>query len=177
MARSILFVVAFVVSYTAAAQEAFFPIVKGYGGIYEIPAAVAYPANDKLYKIVVDIKIGADGYKTINPGLNNLARLMNLHGLGGVSKENLEVVAVMHGEATIAALSDEAYENRFETKNQNADLLKSLHEAGVTLFICGQSLKARKVDPNELADEVAISLSAITVLTTYQLDGYALISF
>lgn len=165
------------VSGTTHAQDARFPLVKGYGGIYEIPEAVEYPSKDRVYRIVVDIKTGADGYKTINPGLINLARLMNLHGLGGVSKENMEVVAVIHGEATISVLSDEAHENRFETENHNTDLIKSLQDAGVKLFICGQSLRARKVNANELVSNVAISLSALTVLTTYQLDGYALISF
>ncbi len=177
MVRLTLFLTVLIASYAATAQEALFPIVKGHGGIYEIPEAVEYPPNDKKYKIVVDIKIGSEGVKSVNPGLNNLARLLNLHGLGGVSKENLEVVAVVHNEATVSVVSHKAYENRFGTKNPNIDLLTSLHEAGVTLFICGQSLRARKVDPDELAEEVAISLSALTVLTKYQLDGYALISF
>ena len=157
-------------------QEALFPAVRDYGGVYEIPEASEFPRDDILYKIIVDVKSGSTTPDTVNPALYNLARLMNLHGLRGVDKENMKVLAVVHGEATLAVLSDQAHKDRFGRENSNSDLLKALQEAGVKLFICGQSLQARKVRPDELAEGINISLSALTMLTTYQLEGYALIS-
>lgn len=163
--------------FSVLAQEAQFPLVKGHGGVYPIAEATEFPDDGIVYKIIFEVSAGADGPKALNPGLNNLARLVNLHVLGGVKKENLEVVAVVHGEATASLLSDEAYENRFETGNHNAGLVRALQEAGVKIFVCGQSLKARKVEADELLSGLTISLSAVTVLTTYQLQDFALISF
>ena len=158
------------------AQEVQFPVVRDFGGVYPIPEASEFPRSDILYKVIVDLKSGSATTDATNPALYNLARLMNLHGIGGVDKENMKVLAVVHGEATMAVLSDEAYKNRFGRENPNSELLKALQEAGVKLFICGQSLHARKVRPEELAEGINISLSALTMLTTYQLEGYALIS-
>lgn len=159
------------------AQQAHYPIVKGHGGVYKIPEATAFPDPQLQYKIIVDIKEGASGNKAVNGALNNLARLANLHGLGGVAPENLDIVAVVHGEATLALLSDVSYENRFGVLNPNTDLINSLLEAGIKIFVCGQSLNARKYDARELTTGIQISISAVTVLTTYQLNGYALISY
>jgi intracellular sulfur oxidation DsrE/DsrF family protein len=169
--------VANILSTAAIAQEAHYPIVKGHGGIFDIPEATSFPDASLQYKIVIDIKEGSGGHKSINSALNNVARIANLHAMGGVPKENIDIVVVVHGEATVSVLSDISHENRFDSPNPNTDLISSLLEGGIKLFVCGQSLRARKIDSRELAPGVGISLSAVTLVTTYQLKGYALLSY
>jgi intracellular sulfur oxidation DsrE/DsrF family protein len=56
-------------------------------------------------------------------------------------------------------------------------LYQELQQAGIKMFVCGQSLIARKVDQLKMVPEVKIATSALTTLTTYQLKGYALLRF
>ena len=125
------------------AQEAQFPIIKGYGGIYEIPNAVL-PNADSEYKIVVDLKTLQKDKGSLNLGLNNVARMMNLHGLGGVKAENLKVAIAIHGGATDIIIDNAAYQKRYGVDNPNLELIATLKEAGVEVYVCGQSLIARK---------------------------------
>ncbi len=173
----VCFFIAFFFSFGAVAQEAHYPIVKNHGGIFDIPEATEFPNPDLKYKIVIDLKEGADGHKSINSSLNNVARIANLHAMGGVPKENIDIIVVVHGGATISLLSDISHENRYGTVNPNTDLISSLLEGGIRIFVCGQSLRARKIDSRELAPGINISLSAVTLVTTYQLNGYALLSY
>lgn len=173
----VCFILLFSTPNRSAAQEAQYPIVKDHGGVFDIPEATVFPDPSLVYKIVVDIKEGSGGHKAINASLNQLARIANLHGLGGVPKENIDIVAVVHGPAAVSLLSDVSHENRYGNTNPNSDLIKSLLEGGIKLHVCGQSLKARQIDPRELTPGIIISISAVTLVTTYQLNGYALLSY
>jgi len=48
---------------------------------------------------------------------------------------------------------------------------------GVKIAVCSQSMFKRKIMPEELAPGLEMATSALTVLTTYQLKGYALLKF
>ncbi|RNC84687.1 MAG: hypothetical protein ED557_06825 [Balneola sp.] len=165
----LLFVLIF--TSTLFAQEARFPIIKGFGGIYEIEGAV-HPKLDVSYDIVVDLKTLQRDKESINPGLNNVARMMNLHGLGGVTPENLSVAVVIHGGATDVVLDNETYQQRYELNNPNIDLISTLKEAGVSIYVCGQSLLARKYAQQSVNPDITTGLSMLTVFTTYMHEGY-----
>ena len=45
------------------------------------------------------------------------------------------------------------------------------------MFVCGQSLVARKIDRMKLVPQVKVASSMLTTLTTYQLRGYAALKF
>jgi intracellular sulfur oxidation DsrE/DsrF family protein len=74
-------------------------------------------------------------------------------------------------------MNNESYREKFKKDNPNLKVLQELKEAGVSLFICSQSLMARKIDRNRLVPEVVPAVSMLTVLTTYQLKGYAMLKF
>lgn len=176
--KKTILLIAFVFIVTSLqAQRAQFPAVKKFGGIYEIPFATVNPQPDLEYRIVIDVKGGSTDPGDINPSLNNIARLMNLHVLGGAKLENMKVVAVIHALATNSIITDRAYEKKFDRKNPNTDLIKELQDAGVKIMICGQSMLARDVDERDLAKGVEVSISMLTVMTTYQLQGYAALQF
>lgn len=153
------------------AQKGVNPIIKNFGTIYEIENAVM-PDASLEYKIVVDLKTLQKDKSEINAGLNNVARMMNLHGLGGVKPENLKVVLAIHGGATEIILDDEAYRKKNNTNNPNLELFKELKDAGVDLYVCGQSLIARNYKQSEVNPDIKIGLSMLTVVTTHMLNGY-----
>lgn len=159
------------------AQEKLNQAIKNFGGIYPIPEAVEYPDPKIKYKIIVDLYESVADPKEQAYSLYNLSRMLNLHMAGGVPKENLEVVAVIHGPSTKAVLSNEAYKKKFKKDNPNLDLIRELNDFGVKLLVCGQSLKGRDIEVEDKTEEVGLSISALTVLTTYQLKGYTLLSF
>jgi intracellular sulfur oxidation DsrE/DsrF family protein len=156
---------------TAFAQQALFPIIENFGGIYEISDSID-PEPGMEYNIVIDLKTLQRDKASLNPGLNNVARMMNLHGLGGVKAENLNVAVVIHGGATDLVINNEAYQKRYELDNPNLKLLDSLKEAGVEIYVCGQSLLARKYEFDELNPQITKGLSMLTVFTTYMNRGY-----
>lgn len=113
----------------------------------------------------------------LNFAINNVARLLNLHALAGIPKENVHVVVAVHGEAAYCLMNNEAYQKKYKTSNPNLPLLKALKEAGADLYVCGQSLFARNIDRQTLVPEVTVALSMITTVTTFQLKGYAFLKY
>jgi intracellular sulfur oxidation DsrE/DsrF family protein len=161
---------------TVLAQQAKYPMVKEFGGIYEIPNSIN-PDSELDYKIVIDLKTFQQDKESINSGLNNVARMMNLHGLGGVKPENLNVAVVVHGGATESILNHAAYQQKNGVNNPNINLIKALKEGGAELYVCGQSLLARGYAQNEVNADVKIGLSMLTVVTTHMHEGYKQLVF
>ena len=153
------------------------PIIKNFGAIYEVPDAVEKPDPNLEYKIVIDLASGSDKPGDINLGLVNIARMINLHSVGGVLKEKMEIVVAVHNEASYSIMDNDSYLEKYKTNNPNLALYKELMEAGVKVFICGQSLVARRIDRHKISDGVSIATSMLTVLTTHQLKGYAWFKF
>jgi len=164
-------------SFTIQAQEKTNPIIKSYGGIYDIPEATVKPIPDQKYKIVIDAKTGADKKSELTFALYNTARMLNLHVIGGVKPENLEVVLAIHGGATYSVVSNKLYKEKFGVENPNIALIKELKEAGVKLTVCGQSLMGRGIQADQVLPEIEIATSMLTTVSTYQLNGFAVFQF
>ena len=98
-------------------QNRVFPAVKNYGGIFEIPYAVEKPDPNMKYNIVVEVERENDKPDSLNWALNNVARLVNLHVMGGVPKENLDVVIVLHGGSTYNVMQNDVYKKKYGTDN------------------------------------------------------------
>jgi intracellular sulfur oxidation DsrE/DsrF family protein len=164
-------------SLSAFAQSPQFPIVKGFGGIYEIPDATERPDGTLEYKILVDLTSPSEDNKQISRFVDNVARMMNLHGLAGVSRDRLKVKVILHGGGIFALLNDENYKKRFEVDNPNLKVFEALEEAGAEIMVCGQSLIARNLKTSDLWPGVTIAHSALTTITTYVPQGYILLKF
>lgn len=159
------------------AQTAQFPIVKGHGGIYEIPEATERPDPTKEYKILVDMTTGPDNPAAVSRWVDNVARMMNLHGLAGVPQDRLHVKVVIHGGAIFTLLQDEEYQKRHQTANPNLEVYEALKAAGAEFYVCGQSMIARNLEKSDLWSGVEIAHSALTTITTYVPQGYVLLKF
>ena len=149
------------------------PLIKNYGRILELERVDVAPDPDMEYKILIELVHKLDKPERTAFAATNIARLINLHGVGGVKEENLNVAVVIHGGATNSILNEEAYKEKYEVDNPYAPLYKELMEAGVEVIVCGQSYIGYGNSFDDLMPGVKIGTSALTTISTYQLKGYA----
>lgn len=173
-----MFMVAIAVLAPARAQDAETgPAVPGFGEFYSILDAVAVGDSSQGVRAVFDIAIGSDDPAAVNARIDTVARFLNMHLAAGFPKERVDAVLVLHGTAARDALGNEAFEARYGIPNPNLPLLAALSEAGVGVYLCGQSAAHRGFGKEEIAAPVEIVLSAMTVLLQKQAEGYGMIAF
>jgi intracellular sulfur oxidation DsrE/DsrF family protein len=176
MKNSILFLM-FFVCFNVSAQVKLNPLVKDFGSVYEVPFAVEKPNPKLQYKILVDVNSASEKPEIINEGIENVAKILNLHILGGVPEKNLQVVLVVHGAAAVNLMNNSSYQQKFAVNNPNLPLIAALGQAGVKIFICGQTILKRNIDYHQLAPEVTVALSAITTITNYSIKGFTVLKY
>ena len=157
-----------------AVEPSFGPVIEGYGPTYPINDRDVPLIDGVVYKAVFDAVSNADE-TSVNTGLVSVARYLNMHARNGVPVENMDIAVVAHGPALKTLLSDEAYQTRYGIDNPNSELLEKLAAAGVNFYLCGQSMMFGGFNKSELANPVKVALSAMTMLTVLQSDGYALL--
>jgi intracellular sulfur oxidation DsrE/DsrF family protein len=174
--RLLLVIVVLACSTLSVADEpSFGPIIEGYGPTYPIGDRDVPLPDNFTYKAVFDLAKFPGETSALNPYLVSVARFLNMHARNGVPAESMELAVVVHGAAVKNLLSDPAYESRYGVKNPNLELLTRLHGAGVRIFVCGQSMTFVGIGRRELAEPAKVALSAMTMLTVLQSDGYALL--
>jgi len=164
------------ISFATYAQTPANPIIKDYGTINSIDN-VTLPDKSLDYKIMIDLKTSNDAFDKVNKGLINVARALNLHSVGGIPKEQVHVAVAIHYTATPIVLNSAGYQKKYGVDNPNLELIKQLKEAGVEIYICGQSLVARKYPFEDVNPDVTIALSMLTVVTEHTMKGYSLLVF
>lgn len=162
---------------SVTAQRSAGPIIQDFGAVHKVENPDYQLDVTQTYKVVFDIMKTPDAPGQLNPSLNTLARFLNMHAQAGVPAENLKVACAIHNLASKDALNNEAYRKRYGMDNPNLPLLKALEKAGAEIYICGQSIHSRKIDPSELAAPVKLALSAMTILISKQNEGFRLIAF
>lgn len=171
------FVLFLFVAQLSVAQNKAFPIIKNYGAALEVPFATMTIDPKLDYKVLIDVTTATDKPEIINENVENIARIINLHALAGVSSKKLHVVAVFHGPAVMTLLNNEAYQKKFGVNNPHLALFAALKEAGIPMYVCGQTLFKRNVDPSTVVTEILPALSAITTITTYSAKGYTVLKY
>ena len=151
------------------------PAIEDYGPTYPIVDRDVPLADGALYKAVFDVASYSDDVSKLSRRLESVARFINMHVRNGTALENMELAVVLHGRAVKTVMTHAAYRERFDQDNPNLELVKRLHAAGVQFYMCGQSIAFTGVDKEELAEPVNVALSAMTMLTVLQNDGYALL--
>ena len=151
------------------------PVIKDYGKAKPFPQATAQPERGRTYRALFNVVKAADKPDKVNPGLDHVARLINIYGMAGVQPANLRLTAIVHGPATDSVLADKHYRTKHRVDNPNTKLIAALKRAGVEVLVCGQALAHAGFDSNAVDPEVTVALAALTVLPIYQQNGYALI--
>lgn len=160
-----------------SAQERVFPVVPSFGGIFPIDSATVRPDPRLVYKIMVDAYSGAPEPTELAPSLNNVARMLNLHAVGGVPPGKMNVVVAIHGGATFATLGNELFREKYGVDNPNIPLIRELKAAGVKLVVCGQSLLGRDIPTTAILPEIELATSMLTTVSMYQMKGYGVFKF
>lgn len=150
------------------------PVLSGFGPVFEVPKAYGLVPGQR-YRAVMEVAAAPPAPGELNRALESAARYLNMHARAGVNPADLDLVVVLHGGASDAALHDEAYRARHGMENPNRALVDGLAAAGVRILLCGQSAGFRGITPVELADEVELATSAMTALVRLQAEGYALL--
>ncbi len=158
-------------SATPAISKPANPVIPKHGSVVRLPDAAHQPRQGT--KILIDVTRGSEPAE-LNAAIEKVAKYLNIYAGGGAEPAKGQFAVVFHGDATLAVLNDDAYSAKFHTKgNPNLDLLHQLHERGVELFVCGQTLISKDAKPEEVAVFVDTAVSALTVVVNLQADGYA----
>lgn len=153
------------------------PVFDEIGATYDLKNADFVPDSTAILKAIFDIDYLPKDPLSSNSLISSLHRYLNMHVKNGVPEANISLAFVLHGDSTKDALTNEAYLKRYGIKNPNTNLITTLSAHGVEMYICGQSASYSGISKSELLPEIKMALSAMTVLTIYQSNGYSLIKF
>ncbi len=153
------------------------PLIDGFGRHVDLPDADFKTRTDQVYKVAFELVQPLGRPDRVHMRLEAAARFMNMHAHAGVPKENLQVKLILHGGGTKAAMTNEAYRERYNVDNPNLVLLQALADAGVEIFLCEQSRVLNGLDADEVAAPVKSALSAMTAVVNLQADGYQFLTY
>ena len=153
------------------------PVVEGFGETYPVEAPDFATPTDQSYRMLFDISTSPDAPDALSAQLNTVARFLNMHARTGVAPEQMHLAIVLHGTAGKYALNRAAYRVRYEAEHTNRALVEALHEAGVDIYLCGQTAMHRGLPPDQLASEVDLALSAMTVIASLDAKGYTVVAW
>jgi intracellular sulfur oxidation DsrE/DsrF family protein len=154
-----------------------YPVITGYGPAQPLPDAAVQPDKSIKYKVLFDVIVASKKPPAVNPGLEHVARFINVMATAGMMPKSMELVAVIHGDATPLVLDNKIYKQKFGTNNPNLKLISDLKNAGVKLYVCGQALGDFRYKHDWVNPDIVIALSALSTVTTYELKGYAYVPF
>lgn len=154
-----------------------FPLIKGGAmcGVIPVEDITSKPDPNKEVKLIFDFTQSTSSgnqANKINEGLEEVARVLNLHIAAGVKKEKLKAVIVFHSGSILSVMKNEFYQQKYKATNPNLDILGQLTAAGVNMVICGQSLALRDIPHPMVLPEVKIAYAAKTTLSKYLGEGY-----
>ncbi|MET4897046.1 DsrE family protein [Sphingomonadaceae bacterium jetA1] len=161
---------------TAMAADPRHPVVQGYGAISPMPDAKERPDHALRYRVLFSVTKAPSAPDQANPGLEKVARFLNLLGADGVRPAPGDVAVIIYGPATLSVMTDAAYTDRTKAaRNPNLPLIAALRAAGVSVRVCSQALVGNNIAPATVDKGVEIDVSGLTTMATLQLRGWALI--
>ena len=159
------------------AEPQFGPVVEHHGPVYAVPDGSFNLNASQAYKVLMDVGKGPDDPAEMNRSIESAARFLNLHARQGIDPGKLELAVVLHGSGARAALDEEVHQRQFGVSNPNRALLAELGEAGVRIYLCGQTASYYGYAPEDLLPQVTMAVSAMTVHVRLQQEGYRGILF
>ena len=145
-------------------------LIEDFGPIAPVESDLAIPEGTDL-KVAFDISARTDD-GALSKSFVTVARFMNMHFAAGVPADHIHPAIVVHGQAS----KDLVIAADGET-NPNAPLIAALVEAGVPIYLCGQSAAALGIAKDDLLPGVQMALSAMTAHALLADEGYSLNPF
>jgi intracellular sulfur oxidation DsrE/DsrF family protein len=155
-----------------------YPYIRGskWSGVIPVADPTEIPDPKQDYKLLFELtgKNPDSLSKEINKGLDEVARVLNLHFASGIPANKIIPVIVVHGPGLEALMKNKTYQLKHSVDNPNMKLIQDLENAGSKFIACGQAMAFFEVKREELLPEIKISLTAQTVLSNYQMQGFVL---
>ena len=172
MKRLILCIFFLTLGTLTMAQNEAYPIIQGYGSIIEMPFEVINPDPNLDYKLLAEAYQGQEDKSELYGMLDYFARVINAHAYAGVPDEKFNMAVVLFSGSAYTILNNEEYNKRFGMDNPNLELFQRLQEAGVDVFVCGQSMMKQDMLPENIAEGIKIGSSRITISSELRTRGY-----
>ena len=155
-----------------------YPYVKGskWSGVIPVADPTWTPELTQDYKLLFEVsEQNPDSTsKDISLSLDEIARILNLHYASGIPSKKIIPVVILHGPGLDAVLTNERYKKQHSVDNPNIKLVHDLMEVGTKFIVCGQALAYKGLTRDDVLPEMKVTLTAQTVLSSYQLQGYVL---
>jgi intracellular sulfur oxidation DsrE/DsrF family protein len=113
-------------------------------------------------------------FPVLNSGLIEVVRKINLHVASGIPLKKIFPVVLIHAGALNAITTNKYYKEHYKLDNPNLKVINDLVNLGAKFIACGQAMAFFNIKADDLLPLVKISLTAQTVLSSYQLKGYVL---
>ncbi len=155
---------------------AYYPVINAglFSSVLPVEGVDEIPDPNKDYKLLFEFTAGSNDstHKSLNPGLIEIARVINLHVASGIPISHIHVVVATHGPSLYSLETNDAYKKRNGTDNPNIKLIKELIQNGAKFIACGQAMHLFMVNKPDLYPGTKVSLTAQTVLSNYIEQGY-----
>ncbi|MGP8215570.1 MAG: DsrE family protein [Bacteroidia bacterium] len=158
-----------------ALSNAIYPVINaGEGsGVIPVKDPTEIPDTSLNYKLLFELEKNPDSAKNeVNYSLVEVARIINLHVASGIPLKKIHLVIVAHGGALYTVTNNNYYKEHFKADNPNIKLINELAALGAEFIACGQTMAYADLKRESLLPVVKVSLTAQTVLSSYQLKGY-----
>lgn len=157
-------------------SRSIFPLIKGskMSGVIPIKNPTEVPDPNMDYKLLFELTSNNPDSiaKDINLGLDEIIRVINLHIAAGIPVKRIIPVIVVHAEALNAIRNNVAYQKKFKMDNPNIRVINELNNVGAKIIACGQAMEFFETAKDDLLPGIKISITAQTVLSSYQLKGF-----
>ena len=130
--------------------------------------------------IAIVCRVDRDEWKdNAGAGLVFVRGLVDTYRSIGTPPEELHISAVVHGGAGYWMLKDDAYAafRQVEGANPNKAIIRELKKLGVSVELCGHTMRERGWTKEDVLPEVRIVPSAYPRIVDLKLQGYAYIRF
>jgi accessory colonization factor AcfC len=130
--------------------------------------------------IAIVCRIDSDEWKdSVGMGLMAVRGLVEAYRSIGTPFEELHISAVIHGKAAYWMLTDEAYAafRKGDGTNPNQAIIRELGELGVSIELCGQTMKEHGWKKEDVLRGVMIVPNAFPRIVDLELQGYGYIRF
>jgi intracellular sulfur oxidation DsrE/DsrF family protein len=140
---------------------------------YAAVPGMDFPGDSTItYRFAWALAAAADSAHRITPGFLAPARVFNALADDGIGPERVHLAIVARGPAAIAMLDNAAYRRRHGVDNPNLPLLRELHERGVLLIVCGQTVMGNELARGDFPAYVQVSRAATVAQATLAARGY-----
>ncbi len=146
---------------------------------FEISHAVDAPKVDKPVRAVFSILNFPKNPNYIAPGLQVVARIVDLYRVAGVERREVHLVVVFHASGTPGALNNAAYSKHLGSAaipvrgNPNIPLIKELQKDGVKMVVCGQAMHVFHYHRRDILPGIKEVYSGLTYIIHKRNEGYA----